>query len=61
MLEAILETRQLAPEVVQAVEYLLAQEDGAVNKDQVHTLVMELLAAPEMEDVGIHIGGIIER
>jgi hypothetical protein len=59
MLELILETRQLAPEIILAVRLLLDQEDGAVTKDQVHSLVMDLLVAPEIEDADVTVGGII--
>lgn len=61
MLELILETRQLAPEVVMAVKLLLRQQEGAVTKVQVHQLVVDLLMAPEMEDVEVRVGGLIHR
>ena len=61
MIEVILETRQLPNEIRLAVELLLEQEDGAMTKDQVHHLVMDLLECPEIEDSDIRVGGIIER
>jgi hypothetical protein len=61
LIETILETRQLAPEIVLAVQLLLDQEDGAVSKDQVHQLVVDLLMTPEIEDAEIRVGGIIHR
>lgn len=61
MLETILETRQLPPEISLAVRLLLDQEEGAVTKDQVHTLVIDLLHLPEDEDAEVRVGGIIER
>lgn len=61
MLELILETRQLPGEIHLAVELLLAQEDGAVSKEQVHTLVIDLLKCPEIEEADVRVGGIIER
>lgn len=60
MLEAILETRQLGPEIVLAVELLL--RDGAdMTKDQVHQLVIDLLKMPEHEEAEFRVGGVIER
>ena len=59
MLEAILETRQLAPEIIAGVELLL-EEDTAVSKEQAQQLIVQLLGAHELEDAPYHVGGIIE-
>lgn len=61
MLELILETRQLPPEISLAVRLLLDQVEGAVTKAQVHTLVIDLLKTPELEDAEIRVGGVIHR
>lgn len=60
MLEAILETRQLGPEIVLAVELLLRDGDG-MSSDQVHGLVIDLLKMPEHDEAEFKVGGIIER
>lgn len=60
ILEAILDTRELGPEIVLAVELLL-QDDAEMTKDQVHQLVIDLLKMPERDDAEVRVGGIIER
>jgi hypothetical protein len=60
MLEAILDTRELGPEIVLAVELLLRDGED-MTKDQVHQLVIDLLKMPEQDDAEVRVGGIIER
>lgn len=59
MLELILETRELGPEIVLAVELLL--RDDTMTDRQVNDLVMELLKMPEQDDAEIRVGGVIHR
>lgn len=55
-LAQIEETRDLPPEVLDAIEALAKD---AVDKDQFEALVRGLLRAPEKDDAPFYVGGVI--
>lgn len=57
LLELLMETRELDPEVIAAVELLLKED--LLEEEQVVDLVSALMEAEEDTSSGQHVGGII--